>query len=97
MQADDTEAIGFLLQSEIIPLCLRIMETGEELSKTVCLIVFCVNYFHLLPLLSHYFHLLPLLSHPVSCYCIRWYAWLSKICMEHNLAITWRKFTVPTI
>ncbi|EER97974.1 hypothetical protein BDA96_02G033600 [Sorghum bicolor] len=35
VKADDTEAIGFLLQSEIIPLCLRIMETGEELSKTV--------------------------------------------------------------
>ena len=27
--------INFLLQTEIIPLCLRIMETGSELSKTV--------------------------------------------------------------
>ena len=26
---------GFLLQTEIIPLCLRIMESGSELSKTV--------------------------------------------------------------
>ena len=28
-----SEVIGFLLQTEIIPLCLRIMETGSELSK----------------------------------------------------------------
>lgn len=27
--------VNFLLQTEIIPLCLRIMETGSELSKTV--------------------------------------------------------------
>ena len=27
--------INFLLTTEIIPLCLRIMETGSELSKTV--------------------------------------------------------------
>ncbi len=27
--------MNFLLQTEIIPLCLRIMETGSELSKTV--------------------------------------------------------------
>lgn len=32
---DDTEVINFLLSTEIIPLCLRIMETGSELSKTV--------------------------------------------------------------
>ena len=32
---DDSEVISFLLQTEIIPLCLRIMETGNELSKTV--------------------------------------------------------------
>jgi len=31
----DTEVINFLLSTEIIPLCLRIMETGSELSKTV--------------------------------------------------------------
>lgn len=35
MQVDDTEVVNFLLQTEIIPLCLRIMETGSELSKTV--------------------------------------------------------------
>mmetsp|Transcript_54303 Transcript_54303/g.162495 ORF Transcript_54303/g.162495 Transcript_54303/m.162495 type:complete len:189 (-) Transcript_54303:72-638(-) len=32
---DDADVINFLLQTEIIPLCLRIMETGSELSKTV--------------------------------------------------------------
>lgn len=32
---DDSEVIDFLLSTEIIPLCLRIMETGSELSKTV--------------------------------------------------------------
>ena len=36
MQVDDTEVISFLLQTEIIPLCLRTMEMGSELSKTVC-------------------------------------------------------------
>ena len=35
MQVDDSDVISFLLQTEIIPLCLRIMETGSELSKTV--------------------------------------------------------------
>ena len=35
LQVDDSEAVNFLLQTEIIPLCLRIMETGSELSKTV--------------------------------------------------------------
>lgn len=35
VEVDDTEVINFLLQTEIIPLCLRIMETGSELSKTV--------------------------------------------------------------
>lgn len=34
-QMDDPEVVNFLLQTEIIPLCLRIMETGSELSKTV--------------------------------------------------------------
>lgn len=29
------QVINFLLTTEIIPLCLRIMETGSELSKTV--------------------------------------------------------------
>lgn len=35
VKVDDSEVINFLLQTEIIPLCLRIMETGSELSKTV--------------------------------------------------------------
>lgn len=35
VKADDSEVVNFLLQTEIIPLCLRIMETGSELSKTV--------------------------------------------------------------
>ncbi|RLN54334.1 hypothetical protein BBJ28_00020103, partial [Nothophytophthora sp. Chile5] len=34
-QIDDSDVINFLLQTEIIPLCLRIMEAGSELSKTV--------------------------------------------------------------
>lgn len=33
--AEECQVINFLLQTEIIPLCLRIMETGSELSKTV--------------------------------------------------------------
>eukprot|EP00924_Labyrinthula_sp_SR-Ha-C_P008416 maker-scaffold_11-snap-gene-12.18-mRNA-1 protein AED:0.01 eAED:0.01 QI:65/1/1/1/1/1/2/798/279 len=32
---DDPTVIEFLLSTEIIPLCLRIMETGSDLSKTV--------------------------------------------------------------
>lgn len=32
---DDESVIQFLLQTEIIPLCLRIMEHGSELSRTV--------------------------------------------------------------
>jgi len=35
VKTDETEVITFLLTTEIIPLCLRIMETGLELSKTV--------------------------------------------------------------
>mmetsp|Transcript_15077 Transcript_15077/g.39162 ORF Transcript_15077/g.39162 Transcript_15077/m.39162 type:complete len:182 (+) Transcript_15077:463-1008(+) len=35
VKVDDSEVINFLLSTEIIPLCLRIMETGSELSKTV--------------------------------------------------------------
>ena len=34
-QVDDPEVVHFLLETEIIPLCLRIMETGSDLSKTV--------------------------------------------------------------
>ena len=35
LSVDDADVVNFLLQTEIIPLCLRIMETGSELSKTV--------------------------------------------------------------
>jgi CCR4-NOT transcription complex subunit 9 len=35
VKVDDSDVVNFLLQTEIIPLCLRIMETGTELSKTV--------------------------------------------------------------
>ncbi|CUV07997.1 unnamed protein product [Cryptosporidium hominis] len=35
VKVDDPEVVSFLLQTEIIPLCLRVMETGSELSKTV--------------------------------------------------------------
>lgn len=35
VKTDEQEVINFLLSTEIIPLCLRIMETGSELSKTV--------------------------------------------------------------
>lgn len=37
-QIDDANVISFLLTTEIIPLCLRIMESGSELSKTVSVI-----------------------------------------------------------
>ncbi|CAG8590556.1 7571_t:CDS:2 [Paraglomus occultum] len=36
---DNTEVIQFLLSTEIIPFCLRIMETGSELSKTVAIFI----------------------------------------------------------
>uniref|UniRef100_A0A182JCM8 CCR4-NOT transcription complex subunit 9 n=1 Tax=Anopheles atroparvus TaxID=41427 RepID=A0A182JCM8_ANOAO len=35
VKTDEQEVITFLLTTEIIPLCLRIMEAGSELSKTV--------------------------------------------------------------
>ncbi|XP_020588307.1 cell differentiation protein RCD1 homolog isoform X2 [Phalaenopsis equestris] len=35
VKVDDPDVISFLLQTEIIPLCLRTMEMGSELSKTV--------------------------------------------------------------
>jgi CCR4-NOT transcription complex subunit 9 len=35
VKLDDSEVVNFLLSTEIIPLCLRIMEAGSELSKTV--------------------------------------------------------------
>lgn len=34
-QTEEQEVITFLLTTEIIPLCLRIMETGFELTKTL--------------------------------------------------------------
>ena len=40
VKIDNREVIQYLLHTEIIPLCLRIMERGSELSKTVaCFIV----------------------------------------------------------
>ena len=35
LQTDEPDVINFLLMTEIIPLCLGIMESGSELSKTV--------------------------------------------------------------
>jgi CCR4-NOT transcription complex subunit 9 len=35
VKTDNPDVIEFLLSTEIIPLCLRIMERGSELSKTV--------------------------------------------------------------
>ena len=39
LKTDDPDVINFLLSTEIIPLSLRIMETGSELSKTVATFV----------------------------------------------------------
>lgn len=36
---DSPDVINFLLTTEIIPLCLRIMESGTELSKTVAIFI----------------------------------------------------------
>ncbi|KAM3586279.1 RNA-binding protein, CCR4-NOT complex subunit Rcd1 [Umbelopsis sp. WA50703] len=36
---DNSEVINFLLSTEIIPLCLRIMESGSELSRTVAIFI----------------------------------------------------------
>lgn len=36
---EDPKVIEFLLSTEIIPLCLRIMETGNELSRTVAIFI----------------------------------------------------------
>ncbi|KAL7421119.1 RNA-binding protein, CCR4-NOT complex subunit Rcd1 [Cryptotrichosporon argae] len=38
-QNENANVINFLLSTEIIPLCLRIMETGSELSKTVAIFI----------------------------------------------------------
>jgi len=39
VKSDSPPTIEFLLSTEIIPLCLRIMETGSELSKTVAIFI----------------------------------------------------------
>lgn len=39
VKSDDEEVIRFLLDTEIIALCLRIMETGSEISKTVSIFI----------------------------------------------------------
>merc|ERR1719316_73745 len=39
VKIDDSDVINFLLSTEIIPLCLRIMDSGSELSKTVATFV----------------------------------------------------------
>ncbi len=36
---ESSEVIDFLLSTEIVPLCLRIMDTGNELSRTVAIFV----------------------------------------------------------
>ena len=36
---DTSEVINFLLSTEIIPLCLRIMEIGSEITKTVAIFI----------------------------------------------------------
>ncbi|KAH0925852.1 LOW QUALITY PROTEIN: hypothetical protein HID58_018108 [Brassica napus] len=40
LMVEDTEVIKFLLETEIIPLCLQTMESGSELSKTVSFLYF---------------------------------------------------------
>lgn len=39
VKSDDTDVIKYLLGTEIVPLCLKIMEKGSELSKTVATFV----------------------------------------------------------
>lgn len=39
VKVDDADVIKYLLQTEIIPLCLRIMETGTDLAKTVATVI----------------------------------------------------------
>jgi CCR4-NOT transcription complex subunit 9 len=43
VKSDNSDVIDFLLSTEIIPLCLRIMETGNELSRTV-IDIFIMNF-----------------------------------------------------
>ncbi|EZG56362.1 cell differentiation protein rcd1 [Gregarina niphandrodes] len=39
VKGDDPEVLRFLLQSEVVPLCLRIMDNGNELPQTVATFV----------------------------------------------------------
>lgn len=39
MKNEKTDVISYLLGTEIVPLCLRIMEIGNELSKTVAIFI----------------------------------------------------------
>ena len=45
VKSDNSDVIDFLLSTEIIPLCLRIMETGKELSRTVKSFVLFKSYY----------------------------------------------------
>lgn len=59
VKTDEQEVINFLLTTEIIPLCLRIMESGSELSKTVLSLfvtfVICYNLLSTCLTMSQYF------------------------------------------
>src|SRR5271169_3553859 len=44
VKSDSPPTIEFLLTTEIIPLCLRIMETGSELSKVRLLLLPQLSY-----------------------------------------------------
>ena len=46
MQVHDTEVIGVLLQTELIPLCLRTMEMGSELSTLLSWLCFFLLVMH---------------------------------------------------
>lgn len=57
VKVDDVEAVRFLLSTEIIPLCLRIMERGTELAKTVA--TFIVQKILLFDIGLNYFCITP--------------------------------------
>ncbi|CAK7349001.1 unnamed protein product [Dovyalis caffra] len=46
-KVDDPNVINFLLESEVFPCCLRCMEVGNELSKTVSALTSNIAYFKL--------------------------------------------------
>ena len=68
---DDTDVINFLLSTEIIPLALRIMESGSELSKTVATFIvqkvlpssILLSSPHLIAYRIGFFNPLPSLTH----------------------------------